>query len=125
MKKENQKVKQGVASMLTAAQVSLGLDQDKTTFLPGQTIHGFLSIQPTVECRLMILRVKFIGQATTTLLPFTGHKSQNFSSVTLFRDIENYVDDPTLVSAGEHVFPFTFRVPPTHLPASFIVLNLI
>ncbi|KAI8916432.1 immunoglobulin E-set [Gorgonomyces haynaldii] len=94
------------------------LDMQKTTFLPGQTIQGHVSLDLAQEQSIQHLKVKFLGQVTTTVLLDKRNDTQQYSSVTLFRDSETWIEDTTHLH-GQHIFPFSFRVPPTSLPATF------
>ncbi|KAJ1545882.1 hypothetical protein HK096_005818, partial [Nowakowskiella sp. JEL0078] len=81
------------------------LNNNRTVFLPGQNIEG-----PSIKLKLLRLR-------------------RSTSTVTIFKDLltvlgSTLISDPEVeVTAGEYSFPFSFRVPPASLPASFEGFN--
>ncbi|XJO78665.1 hypothetical protein BDV3_003070 [Batrachochytrium dendrobatidis] len=107
----------------------LQLDQNKTTFLPGQRIDGHVGLSISSECSVKLLRVRFSGLISTYTNKRKNRKpntDDQQSIVFLFREIFNHLGSgqpghpPVILEAGDHTFPFSFRVPPTSLPASFV-----
>ena len=89
----------------------LQIDNDKTTFLPGQRIQGHISINPAT---VKLLRVKFTGTVSTCI-----SRTESTQAICLFKEIFNLLQDTRLEQ--EQVYPFMFRIPPTCLPCSFTV----
>ncbi|KAJ3002387.1 Arrestin domain-containing protein 3, partial [Thoreauomyces humboldtii] len=84
---------------------AIELEDNKTTFLPGQQIKG-----------------RVVTQLYKTETSVTN---SNTSTITLFKELETFIGSiqpapaPEELARGEHHFPFVFRVPPAQLPASF------
>ncbi|KAJ3054282.1 Arrestin domain-containing protein 4, partial [Quaeritorhiza haematococci] len=72
-----------------------------------------------------LLRIRFTGSVGTQLFRRDPSMTSQSSTVTIFKDIHTCLgsasleDPPVAIEPGEHIFPFSFRVPPTSLPASF------
>jgi hypothetical protein len=76
-----------MAHRLTLNEVSLQLDGDKTTFLPGQLIHGHFALTLLKRCQLSQLRLRFSGVIKT-------NTSQG-QTVFLFREAEDFLTEST------------------------------
>ncbi|KND02924.1 uncharacterized protein SPPG_02005 [Spizellomyces punctatus DAOM BR117] len=106
---------------------SLHLDENRTIFTPGQKVEGHLLVSFSIPSEVKLLRIRFTGVVQTQLYKSDNSSltSQNTSTVTLFKEIQTFCGSavpgeiPEVIPAGEHRFPFAFRVPPTQLPASF------
>lgn len=100
-------------------QFSLKFHDDKTIFLPGQRVDGFLSVVFSEPTQIRSIRVKIIGTIVTSELD-NGIPSRT----TLFKDIltvfgsSNHTG-PTTHLNNENVFPFSFQIPPYALPPSY------
>jgi Arrestin (or S-antigen), N-terminal domain len=64
------------------------------------------------DVSVSLLRTRFAGKVTTS----GPDQKTNY----LFRELEEFIGEQTTLEGREHVFPFTFRVPPTTLPPSFV-----
>jgi Arrestin (or S-antigen), N-terminal domain len=97
------------------------IENDRTTFLPGQKVEGFIALKLDEEMALSTLKIRFTGKVITYLQRTNSGIANENSTVTMFKDFTNFLEGvvPTL-SAGEHIYPFQFRMPPTTLPASFV-----
>ncbi|TPX58157.1 hypothetical protein SpCBS45565_g08062 [Spizellomyces sp. 'palustris'] len=120
---ERQRRKKTTKSLLD---FSLHLDENRTIFTPGQKVEGHLLVSFSVPSEVKLLRIRFTGVVQTQLYKSDNSlTSQNTSTVTLFKEIQTFCGSavhgeiPEVIPAGEHRFPFAFRVPPTQLPASF------
>ncbi|KAJ3213817.1 hypothetical protein HDU67_002411 [Dinochytrium kinnereticum] len=108
----------------TVSQFDIGLDNNRTTFVPGQRIEGHVSLTLTEHTPIRMLRLRFLGKVTTR----TSRKEHFLSSASsvnvFFKELQTILggptgEDRTILDPGEHVFPFSFRVPLSNLPASF------
>ncbi|KAJ3276247.1 hypothetical protein HDV01_005695 [Terramyces sp. JEL0728] len=103
----------------------LQFDNQRTLFLPGQKVEGFVNLNLTANTNITLLRVRLTGKVVTHLQKGNAGLSNENSTITMFKDFTNLVGDgnmntmPVEVPAGDHVYPFEFRLPPTSLPASF------
>ncbi|KAH6562144.1 hypothetical protein BASA60_011222 [Batrachochytrium salamandrivorans] len=99
------RIRASLARQPSIESFSIHLDEDRTTFLPGQRIDGHLNLVDHYR---------------------KSNSNDQQSVVFLFREIFNHIgstqpnDSPVDLDAADHIFPFSFRVPPTSLPASFL-----
>ncbi|KAH6568761.1 hypothetical protein BASA62_005260 [Batrachochytrium salamandrivorans] len=123
------RIRASLARQPSIESFSIHLDEDRTTFLPGQRIDGHVRLSLTHLCKIKLLRVRFTGLIVTHTQKRRNGKSNSNdqqSVVFLFREIFNHIgstqpnDSPVDLDAADHIFPFSFRVPPTSLPASFL-----
>ncbi|KAI8588868.1 hypothetical protein BDZ88DRAFT_396686 [Geranomyces variabilis] len=105
---------------------AIEVDDDKTTFMPGQQIKGRVVLALEDMCSIKLLRIRFSGIVQTQLYKTeTSVTNQNTSTITLFKELETFIGtilpgaEPEVLERGEHHFPFVFRVPAAQLPASF------
>lgn len=101
-------------------------DDNRTTFVPGQKIEGFIVFNVLERVKLSTLKIKFTGIISTKNEGLTNETS----TITMFKEYADFLaeyltlddpDDPmnNTLTPGEYLYPFQFRVPPTNLPASF------
>ncbi|KAL2913972.1 hypothetical protein HK105_206563 [Polyrhizophydium stewartii] len=102
------------------------LDDNKTTFVPGQRIEGHVALSLQLPCEVKLLRVRFTGCVVTHIQKRrSGSSNDHNSAFYIFKEIYNLLgsgqssDPPVVADAADHIFPFAFRVPPTSLPATF------
>lgn len=109
-------------SIPTIAQYEIHLDNERKVFLPGQRIEGFVVLNTTKDTKLH-LKLSFSGKVTTHLHKGEFGARTETSVVTMFKDSHTLVGERLLrmvdLPAGEWIYPFTFRMPATSLPASF------
>lgn len=105
-------------------QFEVHFDNERTLFIPGQKIEGYVALALNSSLDINHLRIRFYGKVVTHL-----HKSDDGyallirianenSTITMFKDFNDLVGGTTL-QTGEYVYPFNFRMPSTSLPASF------
>lgn len=101
----------------------LGLDDNKSIYLPGQRVDGQLSISLSQDCPVQLLRIRFTGFISTHLFRSESTLVDSPSTATLFKDLQTCIgkrkylspgssdvlERPVMVSAGDYVYPFTFR----------------
>ncbi|KAJ3261339.1 Arrestin domain-containing protein 4 [Boothiomyces macroporosus] len=110
---------------MTVQVFELQFDNQRTLFLPGQKVEGFVNLQLSAPTNITLLRARITGKVTTHLQKGNAGISNENSTITMFKDFNNLIGDgnmntvPIEIEAGEHVYPFEFRLPPTNLPASF------
>ncbi|KAJ3387021.1 hypothetical protein HDU92_002166 [Lobulomyces angularis] len=101
----------------------LGIDNERTIFLPGQSLDGQISLSLSSPVEVTLLRIRFTGFISTH-----NYKSEslneNNSTATLFKDLQTCVggltdDNPVLLEAGDYVYPFSFRFPALALPPTY------
>ena len=103
------------------SQFEIHIDNNRTTFLPGQKVEGHVALKLDEELALSTLKVRFTGKVMTYLQRSNSGIANENSTVTMFKDFTNFLEESTssTVAAGEHIYPFQFRMPPTSLPAPF------
>ncbi|KAJ3324421.1 Coiled-coil domain-containing protein 17 [Boothiomyces sp. JEL0866] len=110
---------------MTVEVFELQFDNQRTLFLPGQKVEGFVSLKLGAKTNITLLRVRFTGKVITHLQKGNAGISNENSTITMFKDFTNLIGDgnmnslPMEIEGGDHVYPFEFRLPPTNLPASF------
>ncbi|KAJ3096652.1 Arrestin domain-containing protein 4 [Phlyctochytrium planicorne] len=102
----------------------IGLDDNRTIFLPGQRLEGHVCLNVTEPITVRILRVRFSGTVSTRLSRKEHSLSSGSSTTVLFKELQTMLGSPgederVRLEPGEYVYPFSFRVPLTSLPASF------
>jgi hypothetical protein len=117
-------------SQMSITNFEIQLDNNRTCFIPGQKVEGFISLDISKPILVELLRVRIVGKVST-FLSSNGGDSQNelsivneTSTLTLFKDFTNLVGDltdPVQVETGDYVYPFSFRLPNSSLPCTFKV----
>jgi hypothetical protein len=109
------------------------LADNRTVWIPGQRLEGFIALTTTKPIEVQLLRVRFVGKVATFLtkseakyLPNDFSITNESSTITLFKDFTNLVgdfaSDPVLLRPDEYVYPFQFRLPSSSIPCTFEVL---
>ncbi|KAJ1529012.1 hypothetical protein HK096_009718, partial [Nowakowskiella sp. JEL0078] len=105
------------------------LNNNRTVFLPGQKVEGNAKLHLSTSVKLKLIRLRFSGSVLSSLCKDTSSLSRSTSFLTIFKDMltvlgSAVLSDPEVeIVVGEHNFPFSFRVPPASLPASFEGFN--
>ncbi|KAJ3209388.1 hypothetical protein HDU67_006214 [Dinochytrium kinnereticum] len=105
-------------------QFEIGFDNNRTIFMPGQRIEGhvFLTVKERVVIR--ILRLRFSGSISTRMSRKENSMTSGSTTTVLFKELMTVLgaageEERITLEPGEYVYPFSFRVPLTSLPASF------
>jgi len=105
------------------SQFEIHIDNERTTFLPGQKVEGYVALKLDEPLALSTLKIRFTGKVSTYLQRNNSGIANEHSTVTMFKELTNLLLDNGAfhtLEAGEHIYPFQFRMPPTSLPASFV-----
>lgn len=104
---------------------NIELDNNRTIYLPGQRIEGHVAIGFSSSTRVKLIRVRVSGTISTQVYKNSSAAGNQLSSMVLFKDYVNLGGTGNMegelidVGFGESVFPFSFRLPLSALPASF------
>ncbi|KAJ3087655.1 hypothetical protein HDU96_004406, partial [Phlyctochytrium bullatum] len=106
------------------AQFVVGFDNNRTIFMPGQRVEGHVSLSLNEPIVVRILRLRFAGTVMTRTSKNENSISAATTTTVIFKELSTVLgapgeDERIQLEAGEHVYPFTFRVPLSNLPASF------
>lgn len=104
---------------------NLELDNNRTIYLPGQRIEGHVSVGFNELTKVKLIRVRVSGSIITQVYKNSSASGNQLSSMVLFKDYVNLGGTGNIegglieLGHGESVFPFSFRLPLSALPASF------
>ena len=106
---------------------TIELDNNRTIYLPGQRIEGHVGLSFNLPTKVKLIRVRVSGIICTQVYKNSSAAGNQLSSMVLFKDYVNLggTGNPEgeliELGPGESVYPFSFRLPLTALPASFNV----
>jgi hypothetical protein len=117
---------------MSISNFEIQLADNRTVWIPGQRLEGFIALTTTKPIEVQLLRVRFVGKVATFLTKSEAKYLANdfsitneSSTVTLFKDFTNLVGDfagdPVMLRPDEYVYPFQFRLPSSSIPCSFEV----
>ncbi|KAL3975939.1 NLR family CARD domain-containing protein 3 [Sarotherodon galilaeus] len=93
------------------------------TFSSGDYLTGQVTFELTNECEVQSLFVKLKGKAQVSWTENHGKTIVTYQSKEKFFSIKQFVFQESMgknvLSAGCHVYPFTFQIPAQDLPSSF------
>lgn len=104
---------------------NIELDNNRTIYLPGQRIEGHVAVSFSELTMVKLLRVRVSGSISTQVYKNSSSSGNQLSCMTLFKDYVNLGGSGNMegqlieLTPGESVFPFSFRLPLSLLPASF------
>ncbi|KAI8852364.1 hypothetical protein BC829DRAFT_440786 [Chytridium lagenaria] len=106
------------------SQFEIGLDDNRTIFMPGQRIDGYVSLRVVQPIIVRILRLRFSGTVTTRMSRKENSISSASSTTVIFKELQTVLgsageEERIPLEPGDYVYPFSFRVPLATLPASF------
>lgn len=70
---------------------ALGLDDNRTTFLPGQRVEGQLSLSLRQPALVQLLRIRFTGFISTHVHRKDKNLIDSSSTATLFKDLQTCI----------------------------------
>ncbi|KAI8811430.1 hypothetical protein BJ742DRAFT_674812, partial [Cladochytrium replicatum] len=106
----------------TVTRFDLQVEGNKTVFLPGEHVDGQITLSLCAATDVKLVRVRFAGYIVANK---RRQVVPSDTTATIFKELHTYIgsdvssDPQVALSAGDHVYPFSFRVPAAHLPASF------
>ncbi|XP_068422338.1 arrestin domain-containing protein 3-like isoform X2 [Clinocottus analis] len=98
---------------------------EKNTFTSGDSVSGEVTLDLAKECAVDALLVKFKGKADVLWSERHGqttviyHSKDKYFSIKHFFIQNKNQKDNRVVTAGCHVYPFTFQIPFQTMPSSF------
>lgn len=108
------------------------------SFHPGEVIYGDVYLKATDELTLREIRVEFYGEAKVNwtetaksgrvrkrlgFLDYTNDEHYLNIAVTVYGKAPGQSGPNPVLNAGEHSFPFEFRLPEENLPSTFVGKN--
>uniref|UniRef100_A0A8C3ANK7 Si:ch211-130m23.2 n=1 Tax=Cyclopterus lumpus TaxID=8103 RepID=A0A8C3ANK7_CYCLU len=112
-------------STVKSLKVTYNPVNEENTFTSGDCVSGEVTLELAKECSIDALSVKFKGKAHVLWSERYGettvvyHAKDKYFSIKHFFIQDKDLKDNHVVSAGCHVYPFSFQIPFQNMPSSF------
>ncbi|KAJ3338450.1 Arrestin domain-containing protein 4, partial [Kappamyces sp. JEL0680] len=90
-------------------------------------VEGHLALNLCRPTRFTMLKIRFMGKVSSYLEKDNRGLINETSGITMFKEFTDCLTDELAYNGpgqefaeGEHIFPFSFRMPPSSLPPSFL-----